>query len=134
MVRCDGGADRARKTEMCAAAASGCARGKACWFAHDYAELRPARRPVNYKTEACHNWAARGECRLGDRCRFAHGEICFQTAADEFWLLTPTGGIIVERLRPAPRDARRRALLAARADPSLAPRAPAARAPRAVAN
>jgi len=29
--------------------------------------------PVRYKTVACQNWAARGECPYGSKCQFAHG-------------------------------------------------------------
>lgn len=59
-----------RKTRLCEAYEQGWCTNKDCSFAHGEEDLRTTN--LFYKKTLC-IWNAKGKCRSGDQCRFAHG-------------------------------------------------------------
>jgi hypothetical protein len=56
------------KTQLCKAFMNGNCSNPNCTYAHGEAELM---KPPNFKKKLCH-WHAKGQCRNGDKCGFAH--------------------------------------------------------------
>jgi butyrate response factor 1 len=68
------------KTELCEGWLNGkCKFGVKCVFAHGKDELKPKKRPKNYKTQLCERFVTGGYCPYGRRCDFIHRE-------DKFWV------------------------------------------------
>ncbi|CAK0827754.1 unnamed protein product, partial [Prorocentrum cordatum] len=86
-----------KKAELCKYVSQGktCMFGSVCWYAHTEEELQRAteaaaagraplaqeyapaacpERNLYYKTRPCFAFNARGRCKLGDRCQYAHGD------------------------------------------------------------